>query len=379
MAGNAPSEGLQLRSNVLAEGKLELSLINVPVPDPGAEEVIVEVQAAPINPSDLGLVFSGADMTKAEVSGSGGDTVLTAPIPPVFFAGMKARIDNPLPCGNEGAGEVVKAGSSDKAQALLGKTIAVLGRAMYGQYVCVKAAECLVLNEGTSAKDGASCFVNPLTTLGMCGTMRAESHTALLHTAAASNLGQMLQKLCIADGIDLVNVVRKPEQEKILKDIGAKYVVNSTSENFRDELVDALAATGATIGFDATGGGTLASDILAAMEVAASRSGDGMSRYGSETYKQVYIYGGLERAPTTLNRAYGMSWGLGGWLLTPFMAKLGAAEADRLRQRVADEIKTTFASSYTKEVSLPDMLTLDSVLSYGRQATGEKYLVTPQA
>ncbi len=378
MAGNAPSEGLQLRSNVLAEGKLELSLINVPVPDPGPDEVIVEVQAAPINPSDLGLLFSGADMTTAEVSGAGATTVLTADIPPAFFQAMGARIDQPLPVGNEGAGEVVAAGSSDAAQALMGKTIAVLGRAMYGQFVCVSAAECLSLPDGTTAREGASCFVNPLTTLGFTETMRLENHKAIVHTAAASNLGQMLQKLCIADGIDLVNIVRKPAQVKILKNIGAKHVCDTSADSFREDLIDALAATGATIGFDATGGGTLASDILAAMEVAAGRTAEGFSRYGSTTYKQVYIYGGLERAPTTLNRAYGMSWGLGGWLLTPFMAKIGAEAAQKLRERVASEIKTTFASTYTAEVSLEEMLTTKAIGTYGRQATGEKYLVTPQ-
>jgi NADPH2:quinone reductase len=250
---------------------------------------------------------------------------------------------------------------------------------MYSQYRVLKVSQCLLMNEGVSAKQGASCFVNPLTALGMVETMRQEGHTALLHTAAASNLGQMLVKICLKDGVELVNVVRKQEHVDLLKGIGAAHALNSSDPGFMGDLVSALTATDATLGFDATGGGTLAGQILTAMEVAQNAKMGEFSRYGSTTYKQVYIYGGLDRSPTTLNRAFGMAWGLGGWLLTPFLQKIGQAGADALRQRVADEITTTFASHYTCEISLAEMLTQAHLEGYAKQATGEKYLVTPNA
>ena len=369
--------GLQLRSIIKKEGVVELSLASVATPQPEADEVIVRVEASPLNPSDLGLLFGGADMTTAEASGTAESPVVTAKIAPVVMNAMAARVGQSLPVGNEGAGVVIQAGASAAAQALLGKTVAILGGSMYAQYRCVKVAQCLLLPPGTTPREGASCFVNPLTTLGMIGTMRMEGHKALVHTAAASNLGQMLVKLCIKDGIPLVNIVRKPEQADILMKIGATYVCDSSSPTFTNDLIEALVATGATLAFDATGGGRLASQILAAMEVAANRTSQEFSRYGSTTHKQVYIYGGLDRGPTELNRAYGMSWGLGGWLLTPFLQKIGAAAAQELRERVAAEIKTTFASTYTKEVSLAEALQLSEIAVYGKQATGEKYLINP--
>ncbi|MDH3644119.1 MAG: NADH oxidase, partial [Gammaproteobacteria bacterium] len=268
-------------------------------------------------------------------------------------------------------------GESDEAQALMGKTVAVLGGSMYSQYRVLNVGQCLLLHEGTSPREGASCFVNPLTALGMVETMRMEGYTALVHTAAASNLGQMLQKICLQDGVDLVNIVRKPEQEELLKGIGAKYVCNSTATTFMDDLIDALVATGATLAFDATGGGKLAGQILTAMEVAANKTGGEYSRYGSTTHKQVYIYGGLDRSPTEFNRAFGMYWGIGGWLLTPFMMKIGPEATQKLKERVAAEVKTTFASHYTNEVSLAEALQMDAISVYGKQATGEKYLINP--
>jgi hypothetical protein len=288
---------------------------------------------------------------------------------------MGARADESMPVGNEGAGEVIKAGEG--AEALLGKTVAILGGAMYAQYRTVKAADALVLPDGATAAEGASCFVNPLTALGMVETMRREGHTALVHTAAASNLGQMLNKICIADGVRLVNIVRSAEQEAILRGIGAEYVVDSSKPSFMDDLVEALAATGATLAFDAIGGGKLAGQILTGMEIAANRNAATYSRYGSTVYKQVYIYGGLNTGPTELNRAFGMSWGLGGWLLTPFLMKIGPAEAQKLRQRVANELKTTFASHYTAEISLAEALSLDAIKAYNAKTTGEKYLIVP--
>jgi NADPH:quinone reductase-like Zn-dependent oxidoreductase len=369
--------GLQLRSLVKASGELELSLAKVDVPAPGPDDVVVKVQAAPINPSDLGLLLGPADMSTAKVSGTADSPVLTAKIPEAFMRAMGARADESMPVGNEGAGVVVEAGSSPEAQALMGKTVAILGGATYAQYRTMRAADCLLLPADATAADGASCFVNPLTALGMVETMRMEGHKALVHTAAASNLGQMLNKVCLKDGVALVNIVRSDEQAKILRDIGATHVVDSTSPKFMDELVDALVATGATLAFDAIGGGKLAGQILTAMEIAANKTATSYSRYGSTTYKQVYIYGGLNTGPTELNRAFGMSWGLGGWLLTPFLMKVGAEKGAALRARVAAEIKTTFASHYTAEISLAQALQPDVIAAYNKKTTGEKYLINP--
>jgi NADPH:quinone reductase-like Zn-dependent oxidoreductase len=367
---------LQLRSLVKSSGELELSLARVPIPTPAADEVVVRVDASPLNPSDLALLLGPADISQAKVSGAGADAVVTAPIPQPFMRALASRADDSMPVGNEGAGEVIAAGSSPEAQALLGKTVALIGGAMYAQHRLAKAADVMVLPEGATAADGASCFVNPLTALSMTEVMRREGHTALVHTAAASNLGQMLNKICIADGIGLVNIVRSAEQAKILKDIGAKYVVDSTSAGFMDELTDAIEATGATLAFDAIGGGKLASQILSAMEVAINRKATAYSRYGSSVHKQVYIYGGLDTRPTELARSYGLAWGLSGWLLTPFLMKIGA-DAAKLRARVAAELKTTFASHYTAQISLAEALKPDVIAAYARKATGEKYLIVP--
>ena len=369
--------GLQLRTLARNDGTLELSLVSVPVPAPAPDEVVIRVEAAPINPSDLGLLFGPADVSSAKASLQGGSPVVTAPIPERLMRMVAGRLDQSMPVGNEGAGVVVDAGSSPEAQRLLGKTVAILGGAMYAQYRTMKAKQCLLLPPGTTAAEGAACFVNPLTVLGMVETMRLEGHTAIAHTAAASNLGQMLQKLCTAEKIPLVNIVRKPEQETLLRGIGATHVCNSSSPQFIDELTDALAATGATLAFDATGGGKLASQILTAMEAAAVRNMKEFSRYGSTTFKQVYIYGGLDRSPTELTRNYGMMWSLGGWLLTPFLQKIGPEATQKLRERVAAEVKTTFASSYAKEISLAEALSLEAIAVYGQTATGKKYLINP--
>lgn len=369
--------GLQLRSTVKKENILELSLARVPIPEPKPDEVVVRIDASPINPSDLGLMFGGADVATAKVSGTLDDPVVTASIPPAMMKGMAGRMDQSLPVGNEGAGIVVRAGSSDQAQALMSKTVAVLGGAMYAQFRCIKASQCLLLPPGTTPAEGASCFVNPLTALGMVETMRLEGHSALVHTAAASNLGQMLNRICIRDGIGLVNIVRRQEHVDLLKTIGAKHVVSSTAPSFMDDLTEALMATGATLAFDAIGGGRLASQILSGMEAAANRTAKEYSRYGSTVYKQLYIYGGLDRGPTELTRNFGMAWGIGGWLLTAFLQKIGAAAAQKLREHVAAEIKTTFASHYDKEVSLAEALRLEEIAIYGKQATGQKYLINP--
>jgi NADPH:quinone reductase len=372
-----PHTALQLRSLVKQSGELELSLASVPVPAPGANEVLVRVEASPINPSDLGLLFGAADMSTVKTSGSPEQPVVTARIPEGAMKAMAGRMDASMPVGNEGAGVVVAAGSSDVAQALMGKTAALLGGAMYAQYRCIAADQCLVLPAGATPADGASSFVNPLTALGMVETMRREGHSALVHTAAASNLGQMLNRICMADGVSLVNIVRKQEQADLLKAMGAAHVCIAGSATFLQDLTDALVATGATIAFDATGGGKLAGQILGCMEAALNRSAKEYSRYGSTTHKQVYIYGGLDMSPTEFNRNFGMSWGMGGWLLFPFLQKIGPAAAQVLKQRVAAELKTTFASRYAKEVSLAEALQPEMIAVYGQRATGVKFLINP--
>jgi len=369
--------GLQLRSQISKGGELELSLSEVTTPEPGPDQVVVKVEATPINPSDLGLLIGPADMSTAKAAGSGAGTKVTAKVPGQALPFIAARLDQAMPVGNEGAGTVVKAGSSEAAQALLGKTVSMIGGGMYAQYRLLKATDCQPLPAGTTAAEGASWFVNPLTALGMTETMKREGHKALVHTAAASNLGQMLNKICLEDGIPLVNIVRSAEQAKLLRGIGAKHVVDSTSARFTEELTQALVETGATIAFDAIGGGKLASQILTAMEMALNKSAAQYSRYGSTTHKQVYIYGSLNTGAVELTRNYGMAWGVGGWLLTPFLQKIGRPDQVRLRERVVNSLKTTFASHYTKVVSLPEVLDLKNIAVYGKRATGEKFLINP--
>ena len=376
MTTSIPATGKQLRTLVKSSGELELSLADVPVPQPGDDEVLIQVEATPINPSDLGLLVGGADISTARQTGTADSPVITADIPKGGMRAMAARVDQSLPVGNEGAGTVVAAGKSDTAQALLGKKVTGLGGEFYAEYRLLNVAQVMELPEGVSAREGASCFVNPLTALSFPETMRMEGHKALVHTAAASNLGQMLNKICIADGVDLVNIVRKPEQEKILRDIGAKYIVNSTSENFMAELIDALAETKATLGFDAIGGGPLVGQILTAMEAAANRGAE-YSRYGSAQHKQVYIYGRLDLSPSIIPPSVGMAWGTGGYLLTYFLQKVGAEGRARLRKRVMDELKTTFASHYTDEISLTEALDVETLKNYDAKRTGEKYLINP--
>src|SRR3981189_2196559 len=318
--------GLQWRSLIKSSGELEISLANVPTPDPAEDQIVVRIEASPINPSDLGLLVGAADMSTAKASGSKDAPVITAKVPEAAMKAMAGRLDESMPVGNEGAGVVVKTGSSDAAKALMGKTVAMIGGAMYAQYRTLKARDVLELPAGITPAEGASCFVNPLTALGMTETMRREGHKALVHTAAASNLGQMLNKICLKDGIGLVNIVRSSEQADILRKIGAKYIVDSTAPSFMDDLTNALVETGATLAFDAIGGGKLAGQILTCMEISANKTAKVYSRYGSSVHKQVYIYGGLDPRPVELNRAFGMAWGVGGWLLTPFLQKIGPAE-----------------------------------------------------
>ena len=377
MSDATTTTGLQLRSLIRKNGELELSLAEVTTPEPGPDEVVVKVEATPINPSDLGLLLGPIDMATAKSAGSGKAIKVTAKVAEAALPVLAARLDQAMPVGNEGAGTVIKAGSSEAAQALLGKTVSMVGGAMYAQYRLLKAIGCQPLPAGTTAAEGASWFVNPLTALGMTETMKREGHKALVHTAAASNLGQMLNKICQEDGIGLVNIVRSPEQAKLLRGIGAKHVVDSSAASFTDDLTQALVETGATIAFDAIGGGKLASQILTGMETAINKTAKEYSRYGSTTHKQVYIYGSLDTRPVELTRNYGTAWGVGGWLLTPFLQKIGRPEQARLRERVVKSLKTTFASHYTRVVSLPEALELKNIATYNKRATGEKFLINP--
>ncbi len=369
----------EIRSTVTSNGTVEVSIVNAAMPVPSENEVLIKVEAAPINPSDLALLISfAADLDSIEFSGEDEASKTTIKIRPGLMAALKGRVDQPLSAGNEGAGIVVGAG--EKATALIGKTVGVAGGSMYSQYRCAPASSCLVMDEGITSTEAASSFVNPLTALAFVETMKMENHAALVNTAAASNLGQMLVKICKDDEIPLVNIVRKPEQVKILKDLGAEYICDTSQSDFMKDLVEALISTGATLGFDATGGGNegkLPGQILAAMEVAANKTAKEYSRYGSDVYKQVYIYGGLDPTPTVLNRSYGLQWGLGGWLLTPMIGRIGMERFAEMRQRVVREIKTTFASHYTQEISLEDMLQPDNIKAYAKQGTGAKYLVNP--
>lgn len=363
----------QLRSLVTADGELRLSIETVPTPVPTPNEVLVRIEAAPINPSDLGLLLATADVSKAARKGS----IVTAPIPPATMGGLAARIGESMPVGNEGCGVVVATGDAPEAQALLGHMVSIVGGATYAEYRAVPTIFLMDLPAGITPAQGASCFVNPLTALAMVETMRNEGHTALVHTAAASNLGQMLNRICLADGVQLVNIVRRPEQAQLLREQGALIVCDTSQPTFTEDLTAALAATRATIVFDAIGGGTLVSQILGCMEVAANANATEYSRYGSNVHKQAYIYGSLDRGPTELIRNFGFSWNIGGFLLTPFLQKAGLEVMLRLRQRVIDELTTTFASHYTDEISLDGALDPDTMRKYARQATGEKFLIRP--
>jgi len=372
-----PDTMREMRTLVTADGQLQLSLAAVPVPTPAAGEVLVQVQGAPINPSDLALLVAMADITQAVAAGTTADPLTTAPVPERVLAGLQGRVGQSLPVGNEGCGVVVAAGAAPEAQALLGKVVAFVGGASYAEYRNVPAMMCLALTDGTTPQQGASSFVNPLTALGFVETMKLEGRTAIVHTAAASNLGQMLVRICQEDGIELVNIVRSPEQEALLRGLGATYVVDSSKPTFRTDLIAALEATGATLAFDAIGGGRLGGQILSCMEAVASSKLGAYNRYGSDVHKQLYIYGMLDPSPTEIVRNFGFSWGVCGWLLTPFLGKIGFEGLLRMRDRVVAGLTTTFASHYAGELSLAGALDPEAIRTYARMATGAKYLIRP--
>jgi NADPH:quinone reductase-like Zn-dependent oxidoreductase len=372
-----PATNRTMLTEVKPEGVLELYLADLPMPTPKDHEVVVKVQATPINPSDLGLMVGAADVTSARAIERAGLPGIAMNVPEAGMRFMAGRIGQALPIGNEGCGVVVAAGAAPEAQALMGKTVALIGGEIYAQYRCLAAQMCMPLPDGTSPEDGASCFVNPLTSLGFVETMKLEGYKAIVHAAAASNLGQMLVKICKADGIPLINIVRSQAQVDLLKGIGAEIVLNSNDEDFVEKLTAAIAETEAFLGFDPIGGGKLAGQILGAMEAAAVRRMSTYSRYGSDQMKQVYIYGALDVGPTILNRNFGLTWSLSGWLLTPFMAKAGPEIVGRMRARVAAELTTTFKSHYSHEVSLEQAVDVATMQAYNAKKTGEKYLIRP--
>lgn len=369
---------LQLQSCVHENATIECALFEVDVPEPGPDEVVIEVEAAPINPSDLGLMFGLADTDQAQASERNGHPSVVVPIPPAMLKAMGSRVGQWLPAGNEGAGTVIAAGSSDAAQALMGKRVGAYGGEFFANYRCLSVMQCMPLPDGVSAEQGASCFVNPMTALGFVETAKMEGHKAIVHLAAASNLGQMLNRICIEDGIPLVNIVRSQAQVDLLRGQGATWVLNSSDDDFAAQLQAAVEATGATIAFDPIGGGTLSNQILMAMEVAAQKRMPAWSRYGSEEHKQIYIYGMLDPAPMTLTRGYGFAWSVGGWLLTPFLQRAGIERIIAMQQRVLAGLTSTFASQYSDRVSLEGALGVDAVKLYGRKATGQKTIVLPK-
>lgn len=361
-----------ITTTLRADATLTIEVAEAPLPRPAANEVLIKVEAAPVHPSDIGATFGAADLPNAQYSAG----KIVGKVPEAMVKTAASVLDLARPVGNECAGLVVDAGSDPAAQALIGKRVAAFTWKSYAQYTVTEAAGCIVLPDGLSSEQGAAAFVNPLTALGFVETMRRGGAKALVHTAAASALGQMLVRICQEDGIGLVNIVRSPGQVALLKDLGAEHVLDSTAPGFAEALQAAIDATGATMGFDAIGGGTLNAQILTAMEVAANKA-SGWSLYGSTVRKRIYIYGALDFGPTVLQRSFGMLWDVGGWLLMPFLAEVGPEVADRLRARVAAELTTTFATTYSARGSLEDMLAQETVAAFTARKTGEKFLLLP--
>lgn len=364
--------GKQLFSTLESDGTLTVAVEEVTFSDPTGNQVLVKMEAAPINPSDLLVLTGAADLGNADYSPG----KLVAKVPEPFTTGSKARLGLKLAIGNEGAGTVVAAGDSDMAKALVGQRVSCVSGHAFSQYCIADATMCVPLGDYT-AEQGASAFVNPMTALGFAETAKADGQRAIVHTAAASSVGQMLIKICAEDGIELVNIVRKADHVNLLKGLGARYVVNSSDDDFKARLFDAIDATGAFYGFDPIGGGRAVDGVLAAMEkVAVSRMPE-YSRYGSTQAKRMFIYGRLDPSPLVLGGSYGTGWTLSDWFLTPFLQRAGMETVGRMRRRVLENLTTTFASSFKERVDLEQMLTREAVAGYSAKKTGEKYLVTP--
>ena len=364
--------GKQLFTTLTADGTLTLEIAENTFKDPVGNQVLVKMEAAPINPSDLAILTSAADFENAEYSAG----KVVAKMPEPFLSGQKSRHGQRLPAGNEGAGTVVATGDSDAAKALMGQRVACVPGNAFSQYAIADAAMCLPLGDHSS-EAGASSFVNPMTALGFVENARMDGQKSILHTVGASNLGQMLNRICLEDGMGLVNIVRKDEQVELLKSQGATHIVNSSGGDFMDQLKTAIDDTDAFYGFDPIGGGKMVDNCFKAMEQVAVGKMTEYSRYGSNQQKRMFIYGRLDFAPTTLSLAYGFGFTLSGWLLTPFLANAGMETVMRMRKRVLDNLTTTFASSYKEKVDLEGMLTKEAILDYKQMKTGEKYLVTP--
>lgn len=365
------TQGKQIVSTLNDNAVLTVEVVDETLPDPTRHEVLIQIEAAPVNPSDLALLFGPADLENAEYS----EGRIAAPMPAAAMRAMAGRIGQRLPVGNEGAGTVIAAG--ELAQHLIGKRVACVPGGTYATHRLADARMCMELPDDLPIELGAASYVNPLTALGFVETMRAEGFTGLVHTAAASNLGQMLVKLCAEEGVPLVNVVRKPEQASLLRGLGAEHVVDSSDPDFTQQLIAAIDATGARLAYDAIGGGALAGQILTAMEAVAAKNLTTYSRYGSFERKKAYIYGSLDLGPTILTRSFGLSWEVGGWLLIPFLAKLPPEDSARLRQRVAAGLTTTFSSQFKAKAGLYEILRKDVALACNAKATGEKYLIVP--
>ena len=373
------SSARQLFSTVTDDHRLVLSIEPLDVPEPSDDQVVVQMQAVPINPSDLGVLLAPANLETARRETIDGNPALVADVPEAMRRAFRGRVNQKLPAGNEGAGIVVAAGAAPAAQALLGRTVTLVGGRMYRTHRVMPAAHAVPLPEGADPVEGASLFVNPMTVQAFLETMKLEGHSAMVHTAAASNLGQMLARLCLKQDVPLVAIVRSEAQEGLLKDIGLQHVVNSSTEDFMPRLVAAIATTGATLGFDAVGGGRLASQMLTAMDQAQAKRGAEYSIYGSTAHKQVYLYGRLDPSPTSLSAGLGMYWGVGGWLLTPRLAQLGRERTMAMRRYAVEERNGVFASHYTQTISLEELLEPEVARAVNRKATGEKFLVDPSA
>lgn len=368
-----PTDGRELVSTATNDGRIRLELRPQQLAPLAEGEVLIRVEASPVNPSDMGLLYAVADPASARRDGD----ALTLDIPEKWRRAVGGRLDQAMRVGNEGAGTVIAAGNSSEAQALLGRVVATFGGAMYATYRVARASDCLLLPKGASASEGASLTVNPLTAMAMVGQMRRDGKAALVHTAAASNLGQMLVRYTASEGVPLVNIVRSPAQVELLRGLGARHVIDTSADGWNAALIDALVETDATLAFDAIGGGRLAGQLLSAMEAAQVRKGASYSVYGTNVWKQVYIYGALDTGPTEFTRNFGLQWGISGFLLTPYLMKAGAEEVAAMRARVVAERATTFVSHYTQTVSLSEMLDPQVTQAAAAKSTGAKLLIDP--